>query len=492
LAVTAGCSATPEKAAAQPAGAPGPAGSPGPTPSVQITAENALPGSKDWKIRKRGAPNEIEGYADRVSVLPGEEFRLYVSTTTPDWKAEAFRVGWYGGDQARKVWTSEVEPGSRQAAAKIDPVTRTVTAPWTPSLTVRAAGWPEGSYLIKLTAHSGAQRYVPITVRSATTAGRTVLLNETTTWQAYNTWGGYNLYTGPAGAADRSKAVSFDRPYDRDGAYKFFAHEQASIVLAEKLGLPLAYTTDNDLHASPDLLDGARSLITLGHDEYWSKEMWAHARSARDQGVNLAFLGANAVNRHIRFAPTKLGADRLVICYKGEDDPIGRTDPSEITVDWRFGSPPRPESSLIGVQYSCFPADGPFTISKAGSWVFRGTGVKNGDSFEGLIGPETDQLNWYGPIPRPIEVLANSRIRCGTSSTTSNATYYTTKSGAGVFATGTMRWNCALGGLTCGHGVTKQTSTFVKKVTTNILRAFAAGPAATTHPAHDNLKTTSR
>src|SRR4051812_46980596 len=104
LTMTAGCSAMPEKAAAHPAGSPAPA------PSVQVTAENALPGSKDWKIKKRGAEHEIEGFADRVSVLPGEQFRLYVSTTSRDWKAEAFRVGWYGGDQARKVWTSEVEP----------------------------------------------------------------------------------------------------------------------------------------------------------------------------------------------------------------------------------------------------------------------------------------------------------------------------------------------------------------------------------------------
>src|SRR3954471_18882712 len=106
LTLTAGCSATPEKAAAHPAASAVPA-SPTPAPSAQTTAENALPGSKDWKIKKRGAADEIEGYADRVSVLPGEEFRLYVSTTTRDWKAEAFRVGWYGGDQARKVWTSE-------------------------------------------------------------------------------------------------------------------------------------------------------------------------------------------------------------------------------------------------------------------------------------------------------------------------------------------------------------------------------------------------
>ncbi len=32
---------------------------------------------------------------------------------------------------------------------------------WGVSLTVPTDGWPEGSYLFRLDAHSGAQRYVP-------------------------------------------------------------------------------------------------------------------------------------------------------------------------------------------------------------------------------------------------------------------------------------------------------------------------------------------
>ncbi|GAB3666181.1 hypothetical protein GCM10027589_31210 [Actinocorallia lasiicapitis] len=460
------------------------------TTSATPTAapENERPGTADWKITKRGEPDEIEGYADHVSVRPGEAFRLYVSTTRASFRAEAFRIGWYGGRGARLVWESGATAGARQPAAKIDPATYTVKAPWKPSLDVQATDWPEGSYLIRLTASGGAQRYVPITVRSAETSGRLVIVNATTTWQAYNKWGGHNLYGGPAGFSDRSRAVSFDRPYDTDGAKLFRSFEQDAIILAEKQGLPLAYTTDNDLHSDAALLTGASGLITLGHDEYWSTAMWKNVQRARDAGTNLAFLGANAVNRHIRYEPTELGADRLVVCYKSLDDPIGRTDPSEVTVDWRIGSPPRPESALIGIQYNCFPADGEFTVIRPRHWLFDGTGVKKGQAFPGLIGPETDALNLGGPTPRPIEIVADSPVRGCPGVYRSQAVYYTAKSGAGVFSTGTMRFVCGLRGSGCGHGVTDEARPFVARVIENVLTVFAAGPAGLTHPARDNLK----
>ena len=116
---------------------------------------------------------------------------------------------------------------------------------------------------------SGAQRYVPVTVRSASTAGKIVLKAAVATWQAYNTWGGYDLYIGPGQSyANRSLAVSLDRPYDLNGADMFLTYERNVVKLAESLGLPLAYTTGMDIAADQQLLDGASALISGGHDEY--------------------------------------------------------------------------------------------------------------------------------------------------------------------------------------------------------------------------------
>ena len=182
-------------------------------------AENSLAGDRHWWIRSLGAPDAILGYTGQASVLPGEPIDLYVSTTSREFKVSAFRMGWYGGDLARKVWQSGTVRGHKQRSADFDGATRTVYTRWGVSLTVPTHDWPAGSYLFRLDAHSGGQRYVPVTVRSASTAGKVVLKNAVPTWQAYNTWGEYDLYLGPGGGySDRSYAVSLDRPGDTDGA----------------------------------------------------------------------------------------------------------------------------------------------------------------------------------------------------------------------------------------------------------------------------------
>ena len=117
---------------------------------------------------------------------------------------------------------------------------------------MQTADWPAGTYLLRLDASSGAQRYVPMTVRSFSTAGKLVIKNAVATWQAYNTWGGYDLYTGPGGYNDRSLAVSLDRPYDGKGADEFLVFERKLINLAERLGLPLACRTSMDLDRDPN------------------------------------------------------------------------------------------------------------------------------------------------------------------------------------------------------------------------------------------------
>jgi len=122
-----------------------------------------------------------------------------------------------------------------------------------------------------------------------------------------------------------------------------------------------------------------------------------------------------------------------------------------------------------------------------GNWIFAGTGVRQGTSFPGMVGPEYDRVNPDVPIPRPIEVLAHSPLACGGANSYADSAYYTTASGAGVFSSGTMRWVCAMRGTACGHGMTSAAQVFVDQATLNLLRAFAAGPAGLTHPAHDNL-----
>jgi hypothetical protein len=459
--------------------------------------ENALPGTSDWVIRTLGSEHEIEGYAGKASLSQGESFPLFVSTTARSFTATAYRLGWYQGHGARQVWKSKTVSGGAQRAATVSGATNTVTTDWDPVLQVPTDDWPPGAYLVKLDADTGAQRYVPVTVRSPSCAGKVVLKSCVQTWQAYNTWGGYDLYYGPTGAyAERSLVVSLDRPYDSNGANMFLTYERNVVKLAEQLtmekgGLDLAYVTSMDIDADPRLLDGASALVSMGHDEYWTPQERANVTAARDQGVNLAFLGANAMFRRTRLQPGARGDARQVVCYKTAytQDPMYGKEPAAVTSDWRDGPNPDPESSLIGTIYEGYPVDAPFVVSSPSSWVYHGTGVSAGDSFPHLVGVEYDRVNPSYPVERPIEVLSHSPLTCGGVASYGDSAYYTHAGGAGVYNCGTMRWVEAIYG-DQPHGITGATPAFVRQVTTNVLLAFAAGPAAASYKANDNLAAT--
>ncbi|MFE9933205.1 N,N-dimethylformamidase beta subunit family domain-containing protein [Streptomyces sp. NPDC005533] len=462
-----------------------------------VKAENAKQGHADWPVTKAGPARAIEGFADKVSVLPGESFGLHVSTTAPRFTVAAYRMGWYGGARARLVWRSEALPGARQPEHTVDPGTRMVRTRWARTTTVETRDWPEGCYLLRLDAQGGeGQRFVPITVRSAATAGRTVVVNAVATWQAYNRWGGYGSYDGPSGGyASRSLAVTFDRPYEYDdGAGLFLVYEAPLIALAERLGIPLAYATTTDVAREKRLLEGAAAVLSLGHDEYWSPEQRAHFTAARDAGTNIAILGANCCFRRIRLEASDLGPDRTLVCYKSsydQDPGFKRGHPA--TVDFRSAPGADPESSLLGVIYDGYPVDAPYVVTHPDHWLFEGTGARAGDRFEHLVGVEYDKVDTGFPTPRPIEILAHSPVVCEGRPSHQDTAYYTVASGAGVFATGTMRWVEALDATGDGrggrnHGLDARSGALTTRVTENLLRVFAAGPAGRSHPAQDNVK----
>ena len=477
-----GCtSAGPAPAVPRTAPASRPAATPAPAP-FPAAEERTKRGDPNWSQILTGAQHDVEGWTDRDSVLPGQPVRLFVSTVARHVRVRAYRMGWYAGARARLVWQSAPVPAHRQPATRVSGPTHTPSAPWRPTLTVDTTGWPAGDYLLRLDTDRGRlRRFVPLTVRTASNRGAVVLLNADTTWQAYNAWGGYSLYHGPDGSrADRARAVTFDRPYDYGaGTADFLGAELPLVTLAERLGLRLGYATDVDLQRDPGLLAGAAAVMSLGHDEYWSPVMRAALTRARDRGTNVGFLGANAIYRKIRFGPTGLGADRLEINYKDDTDPIGRTDPAQVTTQWRDPPSDDNESRLTGTDYGCSPVRAPMIVVDPGNWLFAGLGLRAGARLPGLVGSEYDRVFLGAPTPRPIEVLTHSPLVCDGRADAAEAAYYTTRSGAGVFDSGTSDW---VAGLASPTPVVRRV---VTAVTTRLLVAFAKGPAGRAHPARD-------
>jgi hypothetical protein len=446
-----------------------------------VAEENARQGTAAWNIANLGAPNSVEGFCDAVSATLGDTVRLFVSTTAPQFRVEAYRIGWYQGLGARLVWSSDTFAGGVQSPASRAATTNMVEAGWSPSLSIPIdAGFVPGCYLFKLVASTGEGRFVPLTIRDDTSTAAYAVMNAVTTWQAYNDWGGYSLYYGNNGTgpsfANRARIVSFDRPYSVSGAPDFLGFELPVVSLVERLALDITYTTSVDVHLHPELLSAHRALVSLGHDEYWSQAMRDGITAARDQGVNLVFLGANAAYRQIRFEASPLGPARHQVCYKSAaEDPMSRLNPVLATVNWRDAPVSRPEAQLIGEQYECNPVSVDMVITRPDSWVFANTGLSRGARLPGLVGGEYDRYVALAGVPTDVEILAHSPLTCGGRSSYADMTYYTAPSGAGVFDTGTQTWTTRLDG---PHQLQA-----VVAITTNVLIAFGQGPAASVHPA---------
>jgi hypothetical protein len=103
-----------------------------------------------------------------------------------------------------------------------------------------------------------------------------------------------------------------------------------------------------------------------------------------------------------------------------------------------------------------------------------------------MVGSEYDRVTPQVATPGTIQVLFHSPLTCRGLHSYSDVAYYTAPSGAGVFSTGTGAWICKL--LTgCPADRPMVPDPRIRQITTNVLQAFAAGPAGTAHPSTPNL-----
>lgn len=415
---------------------------------------------------------EIYVYTDAQSYNPGETVQFHASTHAAEWRLDILRDG----------VTPELVHSSGDIMGSFTPAPAECYR--------RGCGWPvlhawtvppdakSGFYRVRSSCLRGDgtmfehDHFFVVRPEAGQGAERVLMILPTSTYMAYNDWGGANHYAGIAGGSGTSASAVLSahrpwtrgivwqpsssprlcqppRPFGRTPSYemKEWSHAngygyftQASgwaqydrhfAVWAEREGFSVDMMTQSDLHFRPELMETYACVVIVGHDEYWSREMRLNMEGYVERGGHLARFGGNFYWQ-VRLED---GGDTQV-CYKTlapEQDPIRLTGPEHLlTTAWEDRRVGWPGASTVGVNglggmyasWGGYVSRGcrGFTVYRPQHWAFEGTDLGYGDVFgaEALIfGYEVDGLDYTfrdglpfptgeDGAPTSIEILAMS------------------------------------------------------------------------------------
>jgi hypothetical protein len=456
-----------------------------------VLLENRHPGSRGWRVGLspfRDASDrsrEVEGYASATGVEIGDRITIFVSARPAQpVRADVYRLGWYGGLGGRLMMAGGWIRAATQPRCPMDAATGLIECHWAASLSIRVSKtWTSGLYLAVLTNADRYQAAVPFTVRNDLSRSAFIYVQPVTTYEAYNMWPrdetGRSLYGG--GSLDRptiqgtraAVAVSFDRPYDSTALSGLWSYDQPFVMWLERAGYDVTYATSVDLdRQGAALLARHRVMISVGHDEYWTRPMYEAVQAALARGVSFAFFGADGIAWQARLAPGPSGAPgRILICYRyAKLDPI--REAALKTVHWMDPPVDQPQQSFLGAQYSgIVRVPAAFVVRSAQSWVYAGTNLRAGEAINGLVSGEADMVypKLKAPRHRSFTILSTSPfIRRDRTAGIAQATVYQAPSGAWVFDAATFGWAERI-------GPDASPDARVQRMTVNLLDRMAYG-----------------
>jgi hypothetical protein len=353
----------------------------------------------------------LEGYCWPLSVRAGESVGLHASGEPGTVGVSAAR----DGAMTRPVW-SRIDLRCAHAATPDDASTQGCS--WPVAAEIPTEGLSSGYYAVTLRAGDEQADAFFVVRPNLDDPAPIVLVLSTTTYNAYNDWGGPSLYTG-------GTRVSFERPMapgflvkpephrrkmqpqpDREGLW-FFAWaeplglsvwsgsagwwnwERPFLRWAETHGYRLDVAISQDLEQHPEVLEGHRLFVAAGHDEYWSWGMRDALDAFTAGGGNAAIFGGNTCCWQIRFEDDY----RAMTSFKyraGEDPVLGTAAEHLLTGLWSDRRIGRPETGTTGLTftrggYSRYGlgvprASGAYTVWRPDHWVFEGTDLRYGDA----------------------------------------------------------------------------------------------------------------
>jgi hypothetical protein len=474
------------------------------------TVELDLTGEAPYQFRLLS--DSMTGYAWPKWVVAGErsEYRIHA---VEEYQLTLWRYG------ARKElaqmigWIDEHGPQANRQILPDGDFTRSgvrwnVTGYAAPPTVI--APDKSGLYYFHAKTRSGASFRFPWVVAPKQPQSAVAVLACTSTWNAYNNYGGRSNYVNatrlpdtpvvnsrqdllrytddtPFGVWKFSDSeygpLSFDRP--EPGNHIFDDPEPESPVQGRvQCGLApgewrlYAWLEQEgfsyDLYAEAQLHDGTldlsryRVLILAVHPEYWTRDMYLKVKTwVSERGGHLMYLGGNGLNCEV-----VLHEDASMTCLTHlrsmHGEMGGLSEDGTVEFESRMHRTLESEANLLGVvcTETGIMTAAPYRVADASHWIFEGTGLRDGDLFGqvtlheripgGASGHETDKRSSSSP---PNTVL----LAKGTNPDDGGAEIVMVdhEGGGAVFSAGSITWVSAL-----------FTDTSLAAITRNVLRRF--------------------
>jgi hypothetical protein len=393
--------------------------------------------------------NALWAYTDSTSYAPGETVTFFVSSPVQGVTCTVSRIG------AQEVVVHE-QAGIRAGHRDVREHAYRDGCSWPDcfALTV-GADWPSGYYRVQLRAGAlSAEHFFVVRSPNPGAGARHVLVLATNTYQAYNSWGGLNLYGSDASLADSpdqlvnrptpARIVAWDRPYSRcllaapvptriptsarrgmgeplslpEAAVALLGEdasiwdmpagfvnkwEQQFVAWAERAGIALDYLAQSDLDADSNALDPYPSYLSVGHDEYWTWEERDAVEAFVDAGGHAAFLSGNTCYWQVRFEREGRAMAGYKFAAPTEDPVLGTDRQSRLTSLWSDPLIGRPETQMTGVTfsragyarvgYALSRGTAGYAVYRPDHWSLAGTDLFYGDVIgdeAALVAYETD------------------------------------------------------------------------------------------------------
>ena len=414
---------------------------------------------KQWRKINYSSPRGSALWINKSSATCGDSIQVFASKYNSSRfdrskrSISVIRLGWYNGSGGHEYWSTKKFFLKEQKVPETTGLLHTVETKWNPTAAFTIGkDWAPGFYLVVTKNRKDKiEAIAPLIVRSKLHDSTLALMHSTLTWQAYNNFGGYSLYRGlgdsdEARVNNRSRTVSFDRPYSGSGAVHINRDAIALTQFIEKQGFDVDHYADTDIDAKPSILKSYNGVLFGGHPEYATRRIYEATFAARNSGVNLAFFSANSFYWQARITSSTIGASRQVSVFRDEkEDP--EQDEYFKTVRWQSDSLYLPPNLLTGGLTSGVHVGGALIARDVPTWLKIDTSTLLGPwgyeneseaTYEGSTHPANTRIIFAG------EFKKGGQSNEDTSTVRVETSWYKTPSNAAVFNGGLSLWSCEI------------------------------------------------